>query len=62
MNTYGSTDWADLAFGAVIGAIAVIFVVLIIFTSKPDYKQEAIERGFAEYNSITGDWQWKEGE
>ena len=27
-----------------------------------ELRQEAIDRGHAEYNSVTGEWQWKGGE
>ena len=27
---------------------------------KVDIKQQAIDRGFAEYNTTNGQWQWKE--
>jgi len=28
-------------------------------TSEAYYKKQAIERGYAQYNTETGDWEWK---
>ncbi len=38
------------------------FIGLAIGASaaKSIYHREAIEQGFAEYNSRTGEWQWKQ--
>ena len=34
--------------------------VIVGLTELYDYKHQAIERGYAEFNSSTGEWQWKE--
>lgn len=49
-------------------AFATLMVVIVVVVSGSvgydmadnDWKDEMIERGFAEYNSQTGKWQWKE--
>ena len=47
-----------------IGLAIGLFIAVIIFTAaidaRDEYKAAAIERGFAEYSSKTGVWQWKE--
>lgn len=50
--------------GAAIG-LGIISVLLWIvaqvqMASVCELRQEAIDRGFAEYNSKTGEWQWIE--
>ena len=35
------------------------FLLIWIWMYTPDYKQQAIERGYAEYCSKTGEWAWK---
>jgi len=51
-----------VVFGFVIGVvIASVFWSLIIFTViNKSWEQEAVDRGYGEYNSYTGDWQWVE--
>ena len=50
--------------------LAVIMVIIIIFAflaggmvgsgSKGlEFQKEAVQKGFAEYNQVTGEWQWK---
>lgn len=44
-----------------------LFVGVCVFTgfmigrgfTQAKYREEAIKRGFAEYNATTGEWQWK---
>lgn len=48
---------------------ALLFAIAILVSgfsigagmAADQYKKEAIERGFAEYNAQTGVWQWNEG-
>lgn len=42
-----------LMIGALIGTVT-------LSQAQPDYRQQAIEHGYAEYNSTTGAWQWIE--
>ena len=49
----------DFGGGMVIG---VILTAIIFSTSIPDWKAESIKRGCAEYNTQTGDFQWKDKE
>ena len=50
------------------GCITFLIVLLIMCLfglvgqslSKNNLKQQAIDHGFAEYSSTTGEWQWKE--
>lgn len=41
----------------VFSAMAGVFVGNVMTVNY--YREEALNRGFAEYNSATGDWQWK---
>lgn len=44
-----------------ITCISVVLGMLLGFlTTNSHYQTEAIEKGFAEYNQVTGEWQWKE--
>lgn len=54
-NSHGrSIDWVlcvlIFALGVLVGAGIV----------SETFKRESIERGYAEYNSTNGNWQWKE--
>lgn len=59
------SDQEKSAFGAgmAAGAVLVFLVMLLsMFALNGEtqaIKREAIQKGFAEYNSRTGDWQWK---
>lgn len=49
--------------GLVLGCLLTCLVACLLaamFEDGRDYKNQAIERGYAEYNTKTGDWQWKE--
>lgn len=59
---------SDGCIGAIIIAvIATIFVVVVgahgyrlgSELERATFQQEAIELGYAEYNAVTGEWQWK---
>jgi len=50
----------DLIGGFIIGVISTIFVLCLCLTNSDKLKEQAIEKGFAEYNQTTGKWQWKE--
>ena len=50
--------WKGYLTGVAVCALS-IFTACIIAPST-DYRGQAIEKGFAEYNQSTGDWQWKE--
>ena len=48
----------------IIAISALIFVVGLFFGDRiggNSYKQEAIDRGFAEYSKTTGEWGWVSG-
>ena len=59
----GLGDLLEFLFYAAAMGIVGIPILLIAFGwmwfSTPDYKQQAIERGYAEYCSKTGEWAWK---
>lgn len=44
---------------AIIGIPALLVVIGWMWWSEPNYKQQAIDRGYAEYCAKTGDWAWK---
>ena len=44
--------------GMIVGAI--IAVLVWQTTVVGGFKDEAVERGFAQHNSITGEWEWKQ--
>lgn len=49
--------------GLVLGchlACIIAFVLIGVIRDKTDYRKQAIERGYAEYNKTTGKWQWVE--
>lgn len=46
--------------GLIVGLLSfAIGVVLGGLTRKIDFQQEAVRHGVAEYNTETGEWQWK---
>lgn len=47
------TFFVGLTVGMVVGAI------LLATLQNSSWKRDSIQRGFTEYNSTTGDWQWK---
>jgi hypothetical protein len=48
-------------FGLFMGAVgATIFWGITLGGCDAKWKRDAIERGYAEYNSVNGKWQWKE--
>ena len=49
-------------FVAFLFGIALGFFITVkgISSGTPDYKKQAIERGFAKYSETTGKWEWKE--
>ena len=49
-------------FGILFLCAVVFFFGFVIGESNAElvYKKQAIERGFAEYNTTNGVWQWKE--
>jgi hypothetical protein len=49
----------DMIVGFMLGVFSTIFILCLCVTNLDIYEQ-AIEKGFAEYNQSTGDWQWKE--
>lgn len=55
---------SDDNFYALLKVLLVIFMMLGAAglgasCSDSDWKRESIEKGFAEYNQVTGEWQWK---
>jgi len=45
-------------FGVFVGAIAVM-AASVPSSTYDKLKSEAIDRGYAQYNPTTGEWQWK---
>lgn len=43
--------------GFLVGLFISTFISCIYVDSE--YRQAAIKRGFAEYNNVTGEWNWK---
>lgn len=48
-----------VAAAALIGIPLLLIVIGWMWWSEPNYKQQAIERGYAEYCSKIGEWAWK---
>lgn len=66
MSSEISRKDADDAFKAGIGIGAIVCVIfftgiLVAWNNfqNASWRSDAIEQGFAEYNSVTGKWQWK---
>jgi hypothetical protein len=53
----GEDDGFPMFIGGLLG-MAITIAVFGIY--EPDYKQQAIEKGYAEYHNVTGEWQWIE--
>lgn len=52
--TIAAAWWLGLSAGYLLGAL------FNILWSERSWRREAVRRGFAEYDSITGKWKWKE--
>lgn len=52
-------EFVGLVTGVFIGSV-IALVAIGIIRDKTDYRKQAIERGYAEYNPKTGSWQWVE--
>lgn len=55
----------DDGYGIAVGLAMITFTVGVLFGACLENNRihsEACERGYAEYHSVTGDWQWKESE
>lgn len=50
----------DYLVGFLTGLCGVGLVTFLTFPFGSISKKELVERGYAEYNQTTGDWQWKE--
>lgn len=44
--------------GTVVGALAMLLIFAGILAGSPDYRTEAIKNGNAQYDTITGKWEW----
>jgi|TARA_Y100001934_G_scaffold228612_1_gene275089 hypothetical protein len=53
-------DWFGFFWGMLGFMFGVIFVNALATSKFDEFRHDAVERGVAEYNSETGDWQWKE--
>lgn len=51
-------DFLCVVLGTLIGVAVAMFISIPINNSN--WREAAIKRGYAEYNSQTGNWQWKE--
>lgn len=57
----GFNDWKELIAVAVLVILCFFVGVVAGANSEEDqYQKQAIEKGFAEYDSVTGEWKWKE--
>lgn len=58
-------SWTDkdmVISGIIVGILSSFFTTIFFFESNGDvneYKQKAVDLDYAEYNSKTGEWQWK---
>ncbi len=53
----------DFIMGFILGVIGAIFATFLAHVVTAEhYQEEAIARGFAEYDGTTGQWQWMEEE
>lgn len=51
------------AVGVVVGAlIGIVFGFVLHFLETSAWEEQAIKRGFAEYNQTTDEWQWKKAD
>ena len=57
MNNDGAVFGIGIFFGA---SVAFVMCALLHYGEKEAWHDEAIKRGFAEYNQTTGAWQWKQ--
>ena len=53
---------ADCFVAFLFGIALGFFIMANAISATPDYKKQAIERGFAKYSETTGEWEWKEEE
>lgn len=47
---------------AIATGVLVVYLICSAASGFFDLRKEAIDRGFAEYDSKTGEWKWKEKE
>lgn len=59
MHEEPSNPWRHACFVATVIAVAMLFATAILMVDINVYRQQAIQRGYAEYNQKTGEWQWK---
>lgn len=52
----------NVIMGLTMGIILGILSWAVYVAAAPDYRQQAIEHGYAEYHPQTGEWQWIENE
>lgn len=58
MEDFVGATTAGFLLGFIVACITVgVFATQI---EKSEWRRETINRGFAEYNNLTGEWQWKE--
>jgi len=50
--------WIGFVIGFFIGSI--LFSIVTTNLNNDDWKKEAINYGYAEYNQTNGKWQWKD--
>jgi hypothetical protein len=58
----------DDVMAVVFAVVSIIIISISVFLgfsagadcAIKDYRKQAIDRGFAEYDSVTGDWKWKD--
>ncbi len=57
----GTSEGSAFIAGAFLGVgLAVIVSMIVMGEVRDSFREEAIQKGFAEFNSQTGEWQWKE--
>ena len=62
MNIRSDDEAIGIVAGILIAMVIIFFAGLFIGSMHEEdyYQNSAVKAGYAEYNSITGDWQWKE--
>lgn len=60
MHEEPHNPWRTTCFILSIACCAFVALFAVSHLAVVEFRQQAIERGYAEYNQKTGLWQWKE--
>ena len=53
--------WDGITLGILIGVLSMsIMTIILVVIFNTDTRKQAVEKGYAQYNPLTGKWQWKE--